>query len=155
MRTGHRSKGWMFAMGIALMLVGCGQSVQVDDHFDNSLASAAAKGSPVRLADLTDFGWNRLLLFRESWKGSEINAAVGAHVMNDDEYQDEGRALWVFLSDSHVVRAIQTWDRWVLGDPPAPGQDVWLVPAPDDPGWLTFSPNQTGAEAPTIGPSGS
>jgi hypothetical protein len=144
------------AVGTSCVAAGCGDMAQPDPRFEQALEAAAAKGSSIRLDQLTDFNWDRVRLFRDVWKGSEINSEVGARVMDDDAYQDEDMALWVFFYEGQVVRAIKTGNRSVVGDPPAEGAEVWLVPWVGHPGWLAFasSPAPIGTPAAKSGTRG-
>ncbi|MQY16853.1 hypothetical protein SRB5_70560 [Streptomyces sp. RB5] len=80
-----------------------------------------------RLADLTDFGWDRVHAFGEGATAEEVEKVAGEPVLDDNRYYDQGNLL-VFEEDGEVVKAVTlvpgpltydrtTWDADTVVEP--------------------------------------
>lgn len=138
-----RGLGLLLSLAACAVMAGCSSSiVRADSRFEKALADTAAQAVTTRLDAITDFEWSSVHLFRDVWKGEDVNTEVGSHVMDDSDYQDEGSLLWVFVANGAVVRVVETPYYSTLAGVPKQSEwdrNVFLVPTPGQPGKMRFS----------------
>lgn len=91
-------------------LAGCSRYVilpEWDADFVSTLGDLASDPNPKQLADLTDFDWDRVLIFAHSQSAEEVNSAVGASIMRRG-WVGHDNSLLVFLKDDEVVKVMDT-----------------------------------------------
>jgi hypothetical protein len=103
---------WLVLLAVALLVAGCGPfSSDIDDPSDDIAAaveSASASGARFRLADATDFEWDRFYVFAPYFTQEAVDKQLGFHWgdAEDSLYTGtEGGNLLVFVRDGKVVKA--------------------------------------------------
>ena len=123
---------------LLVMISACsGHQTTSAETFEQALTDAASSGQAVQLVALAPFTWDRVLVFRDYWRGSDLNAVAGLQVMNDGDHLDENLAMWVFVDGDQLARTYTTGYTWILVD--LPDESRCLASAgeprlgPDDP----------------------
>jgi hypothetical protein len=102
----------LLAVALAAMAAGCGpffdgiggSSEEIADAVDE----AGASNKPFRLANVTDFEWDRFYAFSGYTSPRQIDRALGFHwgdAKHSDFVKSDGGSLLVFVRDGEVVEA--------------------------------------------------
>jgi hypothetical protein len=106
---------------VVVTAVGCDEQSQAkkDRSFENRLLTATAKRKTFQISDLTDFSWDRVLLFHPYTPADRIQRELGFDWQNSVVGQlesNDGFELLIFVERSNVVqfvrvrRIIADWD---------------------------------------------
>ncbi|WP_419997079.1 hypothetical protein [Streptomyces boninensis] len=120
----------------ALLCGGCSQfgggvDIEHDQELVDKLKDLVDEEGTAKLADLTDFSWDRVHIFEEYADAKRIEKIVGEPVIDDEYYSAQNTNLLIFVNDGDVTRAIEmpymlnydnrfTWDADVVVKPAAP-----------------------------------
>jgi len=98
----------------ATLLAGCAPFSDGIGGSSDEVADAIAAGKPFRLADLTDFEWDRFYSFGAYLTNERVDEQLGFHwgkAEASDFASSDGGSLLVFVRDGEVVEAFdQDWD---------------------------------------------
>ena len=127
------------------VLVGSFAACQGDsmgDRFARSLYQATANGHAIQLNTLASVDFDRVMVFRDYWRGSDINRQVGMRVVDDGDHVDENQCMWIFFRDGRPTLNVVTSYTSILADLPpysSWNNDVWLRPVGDGDDRMTLS----------------
>jgi hypothetical protein len=100
------------AVALALFAAGCGPFFDgvgsASDDIADAVHAAAEDGSTFRLADVTDFEWDRFYVVGPYFSQENADKQLGfhwSHASNSDYKMSDGGSLLVFVRDGEVVRA--------------------------------------------------
>src|SRR5215218_1862507 len=92
----------------AMLLAGCGPFWDGIGGSSDEIADAVESGKPFRLADVTDFEWDRLYVIPAYSSQRDVERQLGFH-WGDAEHSDfrttDGGSLLAFVRDGEVVEA--------------------------------------------------
>ena len=92
----------------AVLLAGCGPFFDGVGGSSDEIADAVKQGKPFRLADVTDFEWDRFYVFGPYMSNDSVDRRLGfdwGKAENSDYHMTEGGSLLVFVRDGEVVHA--------------------------------------------------
>lgn len=79
--------------------------VRHDAGLSEKFRDLSGSGGTARLADLTDFAWERVHVFSEGASAEQVERVVGEPVLGGKYYYDVGNLL-VFEQDGKVAKAV-------------------------------------------------
>jgi hypothetical protein len=117
------------------IVAGCGPFWDGIGGSSDEIADAVKQGKPFRLADVTDFEWDRFYVFGPYLSNDRVDRELGfdwGKGENSDYKVREGGSLLVFVRDGEVVHAFDQPDTdgnfvCVGQDPLTPEQAVLRV----------------------------
>jgi hypothetical protein len=105
----------LFSLGLgAALLTGCADRPPASGAFEDQLATAVTasgqSAKPLKLADVTDFAWDRLYVFPPYTPTAAIQRDLGFAWPEADRTgidERDGVTLLVFVANRHVVRSVE------------------------------------------------
>ncbi len=98
----------LFALILGLIVTGCGvlgDHLQEDKFLSGQLADLRQRGGALRLADITEPGWDKVYVSHHPVSRDYVEKMVGAEVEMEDAFLGTGNVL-VFLGGGAVREAI-------------------------------------------------
>ncbi|AXK36800.1 hypothetical protein DVA86_33905 [Streptomyces armeniacus] len=85
--------------------VGDGAGVAHDRELSEKLRDLSGRGGTAKLADLTEFAWERVHVFSEGASAGDVERTAGEPVLGGEFYYDAGNLL-VFEYNGRVSKAV-------------------------------------------------
>jgi len=92
-----------------------GGGVTHDEALSDDIRELSRRGGTAKLADLTDFAWEKVHVFSEGASARQVERAVGEPVLGDKFYYDAGNLL-VFEYNGKVSKAVSVLPDLLVTD---------------------------------------
>lgn len=112
---------------------------EANEKLNEQVLNASTSGTPLKLADATDFEWDQAGFVLEGTPAGDIEAAFGEPITKEKRYT-ASPALFVFLKGGKVVKAIRIVpDAFFAADAKRKyGTDVMLTPLEGHTGFMNW-----------------